>query len=354
MLTDKGKMHQSKPMYNDTLSIGKPHFCDITIATHCNLHCKMCKAWHAPADGPHLSFEESRHFIDSLAEFVETPLEINVMGGEPLLVPWCLDLCNYISEKGFRSIISTNASLIDEAMAKRIADSKLSVLAISLESITAAMHDTNRGKQGLHRQIMQAIEYLDKYARKDLCVTLLTILMEKNIDEIIPLAEWVNTTPLFQNISYLALLETGLVSEHKNWFRQDVYKDLWPQNKGQLNAVIDELIRLRKEGYRIWNPLSQLDAFKEYYEEPDLFMKQTPCKLHDYIIDLDENANIYLSGEMLGNLREDNLRTLWYSEKAQHVRKKIQTEGPGERCCVINFVCAFPADDVYLKVRENT
>ncbi len=327
---------------------GMPQFSDIIIATHCVLKCKMCKAWHAPPDGPHLSFEESRHFVDSLAEFVKTPLEINVMGGEPLLIPWCLDLCSYIAQKGFKSIISTNAWLIDEDMAKRIADSNLSVLAISLESLKPEIHDFYRGKEGVHRRVMQAIEYLDKHCRGKLPITMLTIIMEKNLDEIIPMAEWVNKNSLLENISYLALLETGLVSERKNWFKQDICRDLWPQNKARLDEVVDELINLRKQGYKIWNPLSQLDAFKEYYEEPDLFMRTTKYKIRDLIIDLDEKANIYLSGDTLGNIRQDNLRQLWYSDKADKIREKIRTRGPGKRCCVINFICAFPSDDEYL------
>ena len=333
---------------------GMPQFCDIIIATHYVLQCKMCKAWHAPADGPHLTFDESRHFVDSLAEFVTTPLEINVMGGEPLLIPWCLDLCSYIAEKGFKSIISTNAWLIDEDMAKRIADSNLSVLAISLESMNPEVHDYYRGKEGVHQKVMQAIEYLDKYCRGKLPITILSIIMEKNLNEIVPLAQWVNQNSLFENISYLALLETGLVSERKNWFKQDVYKDLWPQDKAHLDAIVDELIDLRKRGCKIWNPLSQLNAFKEYYEEPDLFMRTTPYKIRDLIIDIDEKGSMYLSGEALGDIRTDNLRELWYSEKANVIREKIRTKGPGKRCCVINFVCAFPSDVEYLNEKNET
>jgi MoaA/NifB/PqqE/SkfB family radical SAM enzyme len=326
------------------IKAGDPRFCDIVIATKCVLHCKMCKAWQGGQNSKEISFDEAKSFVRSLADFVKFPLEINVMGGEPLLKEWCLDLCSYIDQVGFKSIISTNAYLIDEAMAKKIAASKLSVLAISLESLNPATHDFYRGTPGTFDKVMQAIGYLDKYCRGKMAMTILTIIMEKNLDELLELVEWVNKNDLFVNISFLALLETGLVFPRENWFGRPEYRELWPQDTKKVYRLVDELIRLRKKGYKIWNPVSQLEAFKSYYTEPDKFMKETQYRVHDYIIDLDENGTIYLSGEPLGNIRQDDVRQLWYSDKADQIRKKIDERGPGKRCCVINFVCAFPPD----------
>jgi MoaA/NifB/PqqE/SkfB family radical SAM enzyme len=332
--------------------ISQPQFSDITITTECVLQCKMCKAWHNSGSTPHLELNECKNFVDELREFVTRPLEINVMGGEPLMVPWCLDLCRYISEKGFRSIISTNAYLIDKDMAKRIADSNLSVLAISLESLRPEMHDEMRGKKGTHKRVMQAIEYLDTYCRGKVTMTILSIMMHKNLDDLVPLAEWVEKQPLFENISYLALLETGIIPE-RHWFKHDYYKEMWPQDKKKFDSVIDELTRMRKAGKKIWNPLSQLDAFKEYYTDPVHFMQTTEYALHDYIIDLDEKKTIYLSGDELGRLGEARLKDMWQSERAQALREKIKTHGPGKRSCVINFVCAFPDDKTYTEKKKS-
>jgi len=331
--------------------VGDPKFCDIVISPRCVLKCKMCAAWKSGSESNTISFEEAKNFVRSLSGFVKSPLEINVMGGEPLMVDWCLDLCDFIHQQGFKSIISTNAYLINEDMAKRLADSNLNVLAISLESLKAKTHDFYRGVDGVSAKVMTAIEYLDKYCRGRFPITILTIIMEKNLDDILELTEWVNNNKLFENISFLALLETGLVKDRENWFRSETYKEIWPQDTNKVYKLIDELIRLRKTGYKIWNPVSQLDAFKDYYTDPERFMKETEYKIHDYIIDLDENGSIYLSGDVLGNVREDDLKQLWFSDKANEIRKKINSRGPGKRCCVVNFICAFPPDDKYLKVR---
>jgi MoaA/NifB/PqqE/SkfB family radical SAM enzyme/Flp pilus assembly protein TadD len=335
------------------LQAGNPRFCDIVITNRCLLKCKMCKSWQCGPQSNELTLAEAKKFVQSLSEFVKEPLEINVMGGEPLWKDWCLDLCSFISQKGFKSIISTNAYLIDEDMAKRIADSGLNVLAISLESLNPNTHNYLRGKDDVFSKAMKAIEYLEKYCGSKLTLTILTIIMEKNLDEILELTEWVNRNKALQNISFLALLETGLVQERHNWFKSQTYKDLWPQDTEKVYRIIDQLIKLRRSGYKIWNPVSQLDALKDYYTDPDRFMRDTEYRVHDYIIDLDENGSIFLSGDVLGNVREDDVKQLWFSEKANQIRKKIDSCGPGKRCCVINFICAFPQDEEYLKVRPE-
>jgi MoaA/NifB/PqqE/SkfB family radical SAM enzyme len=326
------------------VKVGYPRFCDIVISNQCVLKCKMCTAWRSPADSAEISFEQAKGFVSALSEFVKFPLEINVMGGEPLLKDWCLDLCSFIHQCGFKSIISTNASLINEDMAKRIADSNLDVLAISLESLKSNTHDFYRGVDGTFSKAMKAIEYLNKYCKGRLTVTILTIIMEKNLDDILELVEWVNANDLFQNISFLALLENGLVPVRHNWFKSPAYAELWPQNISKTHMLINELIRLKKTGSKIWNPVSQLEAFKSYYIDPDKFMQETEYRVNDYILDLDEKGIMYLSGEPLGEMNSDDIRRLWFSEKANQIRKKIDVSGPGKRCCVINFVCAFPPD----------
>ncbi len=338
-------------MKDVSFSIHYPRFCDIVLSNRCMLHCKMCTAWKCGSDSPGLTFDQAKRFIDSLRDLVENPsLEINIMGGEPFLIDWCLDLCDYIGNKGFTSIISTNACLIDEDFAKCIVASRLNVLAISLESLRPHVHDFLRGEKGVLEKVLRAIDYLKrhKHNRKDnLALTILTIIMEKNLDDILELTHWVNNEDAFEQISFLALQETGLVHPRNNWFRRPEYNQLWPQNTATLHRVMDELIMLKKRGFKIWNPYAQLEAFKKYYVDPDVFMKETDCHIHDYILDLDETGTIYLSGYVLGNVQKDDLRTLWFSSRADAIRAKINQRGAGRRCCVINFMVAFEKEDEY-------
>ena len=120
MLDNKDAKHIETADLKNGISAGDPRFCDIVISSRCMLKCKMCSDWKSGSQCNTINFEEAKKFVRSLSGFIKNPLEVNVMGGEPLLVDWCLDLCNFIHQQGLKSIISTNAYLINEDMAKRI------------------------------------------------------------------------------------------------------------------------------------------------------------------------------------------------------------------------------------------
>lgn len=343
----KSEMDKKAADSNTVLSgAGNPLFCDLILSHQCFFRCKMCIDWKTPKDANILTFGECKRFIDSLSEFIDYKLDINIMGGEPFMIDWFLPLCNYIYDKGFQPIASTNAYLIDEETAKKIADSHLGVLAISLDGIKAQTHDSIRGKNGAYSRIMDALGYLNKYRNNCLHITLLPLILEKNLEELPQLVKWARKDGIIDSISFLALVESGLVKCREGWFRQPEYRELWPQDPNKVKDTLDSIISLKKEGYKIVNPISQLEAFKEYYRDPEKFLRETEYCIHDYIIDLDPSGELFLSGHPLGSIRDNiNLEKLWFSKKADKIRQEIDLYGcNSSRSCVINFICAFKQD----------
>ncbi len=327
--------------------IGSPLFCDLILSHRCFFRCKMCIDWKTPNNAKTLTFEECKRFIDSLSEFIDYSLDINIMGGEPFMIDWFLPLCDYIYSKGFNPIASTNAYLVDKDMAKKILDSHLGVLAISLDGIKQKTHDYIRGRKGAYAKVMDALGYLKRY-RKNSCfhITLLPLILEENLQELPELVKWSKNSGLVDSVSFLALVESGLVDCKEGWFRQPQYHRLWPQDHDKLKDVLDLIILLKKQGYRIVNPISQLEAFKEYYRDPEEFLRTTEYCIRDYIIDLDPTGELLLSGHSLGSISDNgSLEKLWFSQKADKIRQKIDLYGcDTSRSCVINFICAFKQD----------
>jgi len=332
---------------NDTCSrIGTPLFCDLIISHNCFFQCKMCMDWKTPRAVPTADFDECKRFVDGLAEFVDYRFDINIMGGEPFMSDWLLPLCDYIHEKGFHSIVSTNAYLIDEHMAKRITDSHLGVLAISLDGINSDTHDSVRGKAGAYERVMNALRYLAKHSKGRQKITILTLILQQNLDELVGLVRWAQDQEIVDTVSFLALLDSGLGQRKEGWFMQPEYGDLWPHNGVKLRKTLDALIELKKTGFKINNPFSQLEAFKDYYEDPEKFLKKTEYCIHDYIIDLDPDGGVFLSGFPLGSIKNNtSIERLWFSEEANKIRRYIDVNGcDSSRSCVINFLCAFKQD----------
>jgi radical SAM protein with 4Fe4S-binding SPASM domain len=112
----------------------------------CNLRCIHC--YYTAQAGPdpnELSTSEARAFIDNLATF-DVPVLL-FSGGEPLLRDDLFELGAYAVEKGIRTVISTNGTLIDRAASQRIKRTGFSYVGISLDGIDET-NDRFRGVSG--------------------------------------------------------------------------------------------------------------------------------------------------------------------------------------------------------------
>lgn len=112
----------------------------------CNLRCIHCYyTAHAQPDADELTTAEARTMIDDLAAFGAPVLLFS--GGEPLLRQDLYELGAYAVERGLRTVISTNGTLIDAAAADRIKAAGFSYVGISLDGI-GPTNDEFRGMAG--------------------------------------------------------------------------------------------------------------------------------------------------------------------------------------------------------------
>lgn len=112
----------------------------------CNLRCIHCYyTAKAQPDPNELSTEEAKGFIDDLADFGVPVLLFS--GGEPLMRQDLCELGAYAVDRGLRTVISTNGTLIDHANAQRIEQAGFSYVGISLDGI-GDTNDRFRGVSG--------------------------------------------------------------------------------------------------------------------------------------------------------------------------------------------------------------
>lgn len=113
----------------------------------CNLACKHCRAsavgWSDPNE---LSFKEACAFMDSMVELGKPVLVFS--GGEPLMRRDIFDLMAAAKERGLPFALSTNGTLLDTAMADKVAAAKPHRVSISLDGPDAATHDAFRQQRG--------------------------------------------------------------------------------------------------------------------------------------------------------------------------------------------------------------
>jgi 12,18-didecarboxysiroheme deacetylase len=122
----------------------------------CNLRCIHCYyTAKARPDPDELTTDEARVMIDDLVAFGVPVLLFS--GGEPLLRDDLFELGAYAVQRGLRTVISTNGTLIDRKAAAQIKEAGFSYVGISLDGI-GETNDEFRGLSGAYDAALRGIQ----------------------------------------------------------------------------------------------------------------------------------------------------------------------------------------------------
>ncbi len=126
------------------------------ITRACNLKCVHCynDSGSEKADDE-LSTKEAKAVLDDLSQFGVPSVLFS--GGEPLMRDDLFELLGYAVEKGLRTVISTNGTLITEEVAKKIKQYRVSYVGISLDGI-GKVNDEFRGVVGAFDRAVRGIK----------------------------------------------------------------------------------------------------------------------------------------------------------------------------------------------------
>ncbi|MFC1666933.1 radical SAM protein [Candidatus Omnitrophota bacterium] len=342
-MADTCKVNADK-IYSKEKDFLKPKFCCVAATDYCMLRCKMCNKWQEKIPKPDEvpSIDEWKNFIAGFRELVDEGFEMDFGGGEILSMPGVLELVRFAKDKGFKTTMASNGYLINEDMAKRIADSGLDAVSISLDSPHAEVHDKMRGVNGVYQRVMNALTNLTKYSpqtKKGLCC----IIMNENMNDLLKLAEFTDSDNRVDWLYFMSVVQPNYSGPLDGEWR-DEYNYLWPKDIPRLMPIIDELIRLRQNGSKVSNRPEHLRAYKAYFSDPKKFVNKAKCIIGGAAISVNTYGFIQLCFFMdfIGNIRKHDIRKLWYSQDAGMVRKKVN------QCksnCHLLLNCCYVEDD---------
>jgi SynChlorMet cassette radical SAM/SPASM protein ScmF len=139
------------------------------ITAGCNLACRHC--WLTPTFEPEgstgqcLDYDLFKIAIDEALPLGLTSIKFT--GGEPLLHPDFKQMVDYASEKGIKTWMETNGTLLTQRLAKHLKqNSSMFTISVSLDGSTAATHDYLRNVPGSFNQALSGIKYLVKAGYK--------------------------------------------------------------------------------------------------------------------------------------------------------------------------------------------
>ena len=147
---------------------------------NCNLSCVHCRA--SATMGPfsgELDTQAAFKLLDEIAQ-VGSPIII-LTGGEPLLRPDIFDIAKYGTQKGLRMTMAPNGTLITPENAKKMVDSGIQRISISIDGATKKAHDTFRGVSGAYDGALNGIALAKSV---DLEFQVNTTITKTNLDQI--------------------------------------------------------------------------------------------------------------------------------------------------------------------------
>jgi AdoMet-dependent heme synthase len=154
---------------------------------NCNLSCVHCRA--SATRGPYsgeLDTSASLRLLDQIAE-VGRPIII-LTGGEPLLRPDIFDIARHGTDRGLRMVMAPNGTLINPDFAKKMAESGIQRISISLDAATPDRHDAFRGVAGAFDRALRGVQYVKDAGIEFQINTTITKANLKEIPKILELA----------------------------------------------------------------------------------------------------------------------------------------------------------------------
>ncbi len=150
------------------------------LTAGCNLSCVHCRGSSTDkVPEGELTTTQARAFIDEIVSMGKPILILS--GGEPLVRADVFELAKYGTEQGLRVVLATNGTLLTPDIVKKLIDSGVQRVSISIDGSSAQTHDAFRGVPGAFDGAMRGIGYLSD-AGLDFQIN--TTITKRNLEEI--------------------------------------------------------------------------------------------------------------------------------------------------------------------------
>jgi radical SAM protein with 4Fe4S-binding SPASM domain len=140
-------------------------FWETTI--RCNLACAHCRRLESnDTDAGDLSPVQAETLIEQLAQLGRRQPQMPVLvfsGGEPLCRQDLFDRIDNARQNGLITALATNGTMIDEEQARRIRDSGVARVSVSLDGATAEVHDRMRQIPGAFDRALAGARHLREH-----------------------------------------------------------------------------------------------------------------------------------------------------------------------------------------------
>lgn len=263
----------------------------LEVVAACNLTCTHCFAGQLPRREQPLSLTELSALFATLARM--GCFRLGLTGGEPLLRRDLLSILDAAVEHGLHPCLTTNALLLDEAMARELGRRPLVWLNVSLEGASAESNDDVRG-QGVFDRVLEKLEILRRHARFTLAFTITS----RNASEVARCAELAQRVGASAAV-FRPLYPVGTALNHRELMPTfEQYTEALGSLRGDLHAMDP------------FSPQSRQETLSRVYSGPGCGAANLVCSIS---VGGQVNPCSFLGPESeAGNLRDSSFEEIWH------------------------------------------
>ena len=275
-----------------------PQYVSWNYTYACNFNCDHCYS-RAPSYPDELTTDQ---YHEIAAQLVDARVfTVALGGGEVVMRRDCFDILARLNAAGIETILTTNGWFVDDALARRLRDTGLSRLYISLDSPQPHEHDMFRRRQGSYARVLRA---MSASVESGLSVHLSTVLTSGNIDDLdgfVALAEEYGLDGI--NFKRFRPAGNGLLSRGQYELRHE-----------QEPRLLDSVAHLQQR--------SALNISLNYGPEPGDIDSGCSCGISALAIRPNGDVAPCSYGEtVIGNLMRQSLRALWRDAPVLHAMR---------------------------------
>ncbi|MFH1874556.1 MAG: radical SAM protein [Pseudomonadota bacterium] len=215
---------------------------NLEFTKKCNAKCSFCQYWQLEEK------EELKDFSPIIKKF--RPVALSISGGEPLMRKDYAQLIKGVRPYVHYISLITNGALLNEESARKLVEAGVDHISVSLDYLSEK-HDQVRQVKGLYKHISTIVP---KLAGQGYRLSLNTIIMESNLDEILDIAKKAKEWGASVSFSAFCTLK---IDDDKEMVRS--------QKLNKLRQVIKDLKLLKRTLKNIRNSDYYLDQVPEYF-----------------------------------------------------------------------------------------
>lgn len=293
-----------------------PKYALLKVTNRCNSGCFYCN--HSIYSTTRLSqndptTDQIKKVVDEVASI--GAVSINLTGGEPLLRRDLPEIVRYVYTKKLVSVLLTNGLILADRW-RQLAESRLSCLLLTLDSLDPTLYQQQRGAD-----FSKAWAGFESSLRLRDSSPTTTVLITVTVTQS-------NLLELPKIVEKLASYGVAVWFSPYHQYNPSEEDASTPKDSTQIQAVVKELISLQKNGYPIANSRTYLEHFSKFFVQHGNLPDWYRCYAGYTGVYVDAGLNVRpcwsWSLPSVGNLLGQDLKTIWTSDIFRQQRERIK------------------------------